>query len=203
MSPSRSPLSLRARAVAWLAQRDHSEAELRAKLQRAQQQERQQQQQLDEDGAARRADPALDVDPAQAIDDVFSWLRSRGYLDDRRFVASRIAARQSQRGLAKIRHELGRHGLSLADDDAALLRGSEFERALALWQRRFGVAATEPREAARQARFLAGRGFGGDTVRRVLRQAGSGDALAGEAPAHDGPEASRTGPGAGTDLPED
>ncbi|MBL8303415.1 MAG: RecX family transcriptional regulator, partial [Ideonella sp.] len=41
----------------------------------------------------------------------------------------------------------------------------------AVWQRRFGAAPADPREAARQARFLAGRGYSAEVVRRVLRDA--------------------------------
>ena len=158
----RAPASLRAQAVAWLAQRDHSERELRDKLLRW----------------LRSAQPstALDAPSAEAqaaaVDDVLTWLRGRGYLDDQRFAAARADGRAPRFGLARIRHELGQLGVELQAAQAEQLRATELVRAMALWERRFGSPAADSREAARQARFLAGRGFSGDVVRQVLRAAG-------------------------------
>jgi regulatory protein len=36
-----------------------------------------------------------------------------------------------------------------------------------VWARRFGQPAADRAERARQARFLAGRGFSADSIRRV------------------------------------
>ena len=44
----------------------------------------------------------------------------------------------------------------------------EYERAQDLWRRRFGQAPSDPRERARQMRFLAGRGFDADVIRRIV-----------------------------------
>ena len=52
---------------------------------------------------------------------------------------------------------------------------TEEARARAVWRQRFGTPAATPQERARQMRFLAARGFSGDTVRRVLRGAPDGD----------------------------
>ena len=159
----RRPLSLRAQAVAWLAQRDHSERELRRKLQHKASAGRG----IDADGAA---DAAADAD-AQ-VDEVIAWLRDRAYLDDARFVASRVDLREGRFGLSRIQHELSQHGVDLPVDLMQRLRATELDRAQALWERRFGQVAADPREAARQARFLTGRGFSGEVVRQVLRAAG-------------------------------
>jgi regulatory protein len=48
------------------------------------------------------------------------------------------------------------------------LRDGELQRATQLWQRRFGRPAADEKERARQMRFLAGRGFAGEVIRRVL-----------------------------------
>jgi len=58
------------------------------------------------------------------------------------------------------------------------LQATELERAYAVWRKKFGnkpSGATvdesdrpEARERARQMRFLASRGFSGDTIRRVV-----------------------------------
>lgn len=183
----RQRLSLRAQAVAWLAQREHSELELRRKLSRR----------LAAESASPELRPAGDApqpvhpdaarldaahpdiaDPAEArpdaaeqVDAVIRWLLERGYLDPQRFIDSRVHVRAGRFGLGRIRQELSQHGLALAPETAQALRSTEFERASALWQRRFGEAAITPRDAARQARFLAGRGFSGEVVRQVLREA--------------------------------
>ncbi len=175
----RRPTSLRAVAVGWLAQREHSERELRRKLltrlRRA-----------DAAEATRAASGQLPapnpVEPAEAqtkVDAVIAWLIEQGYLDERRFVESRVHARAARFGSARIAHELAQHGVELDPDAALALRGSEFERARAVWQRRFGgmPVAGDVRAAARQARFLAGRGFAAEVIWRVLRSAGTaGDA---------------------------
>ena len=58
---------------------------------------------------------------------------------------------------------------NLASEAMAPLAQSELERARALWLRRFGTAPSTPQERARQMRFLAGRGFDGEIVSRVVR----------------------------------
>ena len=73
-----------------------------------------------------------------------------------------------KKGTLLIKLELARHGLVLAPEQAAALRETEFARAQALWQRKFGELAPDARLRAKQARFLAARGFAADVVRRVV-----------------------------------
>ncbi|MGN6528011.1 MAG: RecX family transcriptional regulator [Burkholderiaceae bacterium] len=113
-------------------------------------------------------DREQDVDPEAVVDALLDWLAARGYLSDERFVESRVHARAAKQGAALIRQELARHGLALQPEQATALRESEFARAQALWQRKFAQVADEPRERARQARFLASRGFAADVVRRIV-----------------------------------
>lgn len=186
----RPPPSLRAQAITWLAQREHSERELRAKLQRrvitlqrraqmaASGNDRQDAigaPQGAGDAAPRAAAAGAATDPAAdrarvaaEIDELMAWLVARGYLDEQRFVASRVHVRAERFGVARIEQELSRHGLDLPADAVATLRSSEFERARSLWERRFGAPPADLREAARQARFLSSRGFAGDVIRRVV-----------------------------------
>jgi regulatory protein len=49
------------------------------------------------------------------------------------------------------------------------LRPSELQRAREIWQRRFEQPPADAAERAKQARFLAARGFDGEVIRRVLR----------------------------------
>lgn len=108
------------------------------------------------------------VDPEIAVDQLLDWLAARGYLSDSRFIDSRVNALARKHGALRIRHELSRHGLVLESDQAARLRETEFERARALWQRKFGKLAVDVRERAKQARFLAMRGFASELVRRIV-----------------------------------
>ena len=49
--------------------------------------------------------------------------------------------------------------------------GDEFERAWAVWSRRYGNPPEDYKEKTRQARFLAARGFGFDMIERVFDKA--------------------------------
>jgi regulatory protein len=71
-------------------------------------------------------------------------------------------------GNLRIRQELAQHGLSPDEQTLQQLRESEFERARAVWQRKFGQVPSDAHERARQMRFLAQRGFSAEVVRRVL-----------------------------------
>ena len=142
-------LSLKGRALKHLAAREHSRSELSRKL-------------------ARHAE-----DPSE-IEDVLDELQQRGLLSEDRFVASVVHRRAAGHGTARIRQELSLKGISSDQMHAALeaLVPSELARAHAVWARRFGTLSTEPREQARQVRFLMARGFSGDVVWQVLKGMG-------------------------------
>jgi len=108
------------------------------------------------------------TDPEAEVDRLLDWLVANKYLSDARFVESRVNARSRKQGTLRIRLELSRHGLALEPEQAATLRETEFARARDLWQRRFGEVATDPKQRAKQARFLAARGFAADVVRRIV-----------------------------------
>ena len=108
------------------------------------------------------------TDPEAAVDQLLDWLTANKYLDEARFVESRVYARSRKQGTRRIKLELSRHGLTLEPAQAVALRESEFARAQDLWQRKFGGAAVDARDRAKQARFLAARGFAADVVRRIV-----------------------------------
>jgi regulatory protein len=110
------------------------------------------------------------------VDAVLDWLQAHRYLSEERFVESRIHARSSRFGNLRIRQELQQHGLTLSPELTAGLRHSEHERASEVRQRKFGDSPATSVERARQARFLAGRGFSADVIWRVLRQLGAAGA---------------------------
>jgi regulatory protein len=149
--------SLKARAIAWLAQREHSRGELRAKLLRAAQRD------AADDGCA--ADDA-------AIDALLDWLEAHGYLSQARFADARVHLRAPRHGAERIRRELAQHGVALDAEALRALRESELARATLVWQRKFGRVAADAAGRAKQARFLAGRGFSAEVIRRLV-QAGA------------------------------
>lgn len=108
------------------------------------------------------------LDPETTVDELLDWLVAQKYLNETRFVESRVNARSRKQGTLRIKLELARHGLTMEPEQAAALRETEFARAQALWQRKFGTVAADARERAKQGRFLAARGFASDVVRRVV-----------------------------------
>ncbi|MGC9163452.1 MAG: recombination regulator RecX [Thiomonas sp.] len=140
--------SLRARALRYLAQREHSRIELRRKL-------------------------ARDCDQPEMIDALLDDLERARLLSSERFAQSLIHRRRQRYGNLRIAQELGVHGLDAETAAAALqaTAGDELERAQAAWARKFHALPRDAAERARQARFLIQRGFSGDAVRAVLRGA--------------------------------
>ena len=155
------PLSLRARALQWLSQREHSRLELRRKLLRAARQR-------DADAAA---DDTEAIDRGAEVDALLDWLVANRYLSEARFVESRVHARSARFGNRRIAQELAQHGAELDAGTAEQLKASELGRARAVWQRKFGAEPADAAARAKQMRFRAGRGFSAEVIRRVLRGA--------------------------------
>ena len=145
-------LSLKGRGLQILAQREHSRSELRRKLLVHSQQD------------AAEASAAT-----EQVEAVLDWLQAHRYLCEERFVESRVHARASRFGNLRIRRELAQHGVALSADAAQQLKDSELARAREVWSRKFGQVAADATERARQMRFLAGRGFSGEAIRRVVQ----------------------------------
>jgi regulatory protein len=184
-SPARG-LSLKGRALMLLARREHSRNELRAKLlplARLQQRESEAAAGGPSGllaGARGERQPLADAaDTAEAaaaaerqVDELLAWLEAHAYLSEERFVESRVHARAARYGNLRIRQELAGHGLALDAQAEQQLRDSELGRAQQAWQRKFNAPPQDVSERARQARFLANRGFSHDVIRQVLRGAG-------------------------------
>ena len=138
-------LSLKGRALKLLAGRDYSRLELERKL------------------AAREPDPD---ELKQALDE----LQAKGFLDEQRVVESIVHRRAGRVGAGRIRQELQSKGIDAERVAVAVasLNATEFERAREVWRRKFGALPEDAAQRAKQARFLAARGFSGEVVRRVL-----------------------------------
>jgi len=142
--------SLKARAVAYLSRREHARAELARKL-------------------------APHVQPGDDLDAVLDALQREGWLSESRYVQSVVHRRAGGHGAARIVQELRRQGVA-ADrlhEVRDQLRGSELDRARDTWRKRYGEPPATPADYARQARFLAARGFSHDAIRRVLGEGGA------------------------------
>lgn len=169
------PRSLKARALQWLAHREHSRTELRRKL-------------LPHAVTAATAAAAVAAMAAQAgatcaerepaglepvarVDALLDWLEAHQYLSQERFVESRVHARAARFGNLRIRQELKQHQIALPADAARELAETEIERARSVRKRKFAEPPASAIERARQGRFLAGRGFSPEVIQRVLREA--------------------------------
>ena len=182
MAISLRPASLKVRALQWLAQREHSPQELRAKLLRAANGRRVTAgaDEAAEAGASEAGTSAEDDDPRALkaaataaavveVDALLDWLSANGHLSAQRFVDSRIYSRQSRFGNQRIRQELRQHGLAPDAAAQSTLRDTELARAGEVWQRKYGALASDAAGRVRQMRFLAGRGFSAEVVRQVVR----------------------------------
>ena len=147
-------LSLRTRALQYLARREYSRAELRGKL-------------LPHVQIENDFEQVQPVDLDALLDD----LTARGWLSDARAATQFVHAKRSRFGTQRITHELRQRGISDELIEAALpaLKESELETARDVWQRKFGTLPQDAKEKARQMRFLQSRGFGFDVIFKVLR----------------------------------
>lgn len=136
-----------ARAVALLSRREHSRVELARKLRRH-----------------------LEADDPAELERVLDRLQQQGLLSDARFAAGFVRQRSSRYGDLRLSRDLRERGVPAAEADAAMatLDGTEAERALAAWSRRFDALPTDAAERGRQGRYLQARGFSIDVIVRVL-----------------------------------
>jgi len=189
----KAPQSLKARALQLLAQRDQSPVELRRKLlARAREVARQASGTVPAEVVAddvpagdaaslkkavngMSAPRELLVNPEVEVDAVLQWLEEKRFLSVERFAEARMNARSPRFGNLRIRHELAQHGAVLSEEANQALVASELDRARAVHARRFAGAPSDLKQSARQARFLAARGFSADVIRRVLRESARDD----------------------------
>ena len=139
------PISLKGRALRLLSAREHSRAELERKLIRFEE---------------------VPGTLAQALDE----LQAKHFIDEQRVLDSVVHRRAARLGAARIQRELQGKGLApqAVADAVSHLRATELMRAREVWRKRFGEPAIDLQTRARQMRFLASRGFGGEVIRRVV-----------------------------------
>ncbi len=139
-------ISLKARALRYLAAREHSRSEL-----------------------VRKLTPYLQE--GDDIDALLKQLEAAQFLSQQRFTESLIRRRSVRFGNHRILAELHSHQIEL-DMVAALkpaLIEDEAARATDVWRRKFGKEALDAKERAKQIRFLAQRGFSQKAIAAALR----------------------------------
>ena len=136
------PAELKARALRYLARREHSRAELARKLSQF-------------------------ADSREAVDTLLSELQQKKQLSDERYAETRTHWLSRKYGAAKIRQDLKAKGV--ADEVIGRISvENEMERARAILARKYRQPASTREEKAKRARFLQSRGFSYDVVRRLL-----------------------------------
>lgn len=155
-------LSLRARALQYLARREYSRAELRGKLLPH----------VGADGDSSLSQP--ESLQTEGLDALLDDLTARGWLSDARAAAQWLHAKRSRFGTGRISHELRQKGIpeELITNALPGLKESELDAARDVWQKKFGALPQDEKEKARQVRFLQSRGFGLDVIFKVLRLKG-------------------------------
>ena len=128
--------SLKARALRHLAAREHSRAELAAKLARF----------------------VTDEDEPGAVERVLDELAAKGFIDEARVAESLLHRRAPRLGNARVLQELRAKGVpeDLIRSAAGELRDTELARAREVWRKRFGQPPRDAAERARQLRFQPG-----------------------------------------------
>lgn len=144
-------VSLRQRALDYLARREYSVAELGKKLQ----------------SVARQYE--LDADE---IPEILADFQKRNWVSDSRFTEQILHARKAKFGSARIAHELREKGVSdnLIVEALQDVKHDELENAKAVWRKKFAAPPNSREEWAKQARFLQSRGFGFEIIRKVINE---------------------------------
>ena len=139
-------ISLRERALAMLARREHGRAELARKL-------------------------AAHAESAEQIETLLDQLAARGWLSEQRFAESRATVLARKFGSRKIEYDLRSRGVAaeVVERTVDEARAQELENCRTAWQKKFGALPQDAAERGRQMRFLAGRGFSAEAVRQVLK----------------------------------
>jgi len=137
-------VTLRERAMNFLARREHSRAEL-----------------------ARKLAPHGEADEIAALLD---RLEQENLLSNARYAESLAHSRAGRHGSVRLKSELREKGVpeTIIAEVVGQARDADLSAARAVWLKKFGEPPVDARARARQQRFLLGRGFPSDVVRRVV-----------------------------------
>ena len=139
-------ISLKSKALAFLARREHTYNELFTKLQRY-------------------------TDNLDEIRTILDDLKQRGWLSEERYIAGYISAKKNKYGSLKIRYNLQQKKVDPDLIEQILNQNStdEYQIAHDIWQRKFGgTLPRDTKEKMRQSRFLQSRGFNYDIIKKII-----------------------------------
>ena len=137
------PAELKARALRYLVRREHSRAELARKL-------------------------APFAESQDAVEALLDSLLSRKQLSDERFAEERARSLARKYGPAKIRQDLKARGITAQTSERVIAGLDELARAKAILERKYREPASTREERAKRSRFLQGRGFSYEVIRRAV-----------------------------------
>jgi regulatory protein len=113
-----------------------------------------------------------DYDDEAQIHAVLDELVVLKYLSNERYILSYLNYKSQKYGLQKIRYDLiQKTGDSNLVDNVlndAKDKLNEYENAHRLWLKRFGIKALDNKELAKQIRYLQYKGFSHDIIKQVL-----------------------------------
>ncbi len=107
---------------------------------------------------------------AQEIESAADWCVAEGWLNEARYAESAGRRLGHKYGASRVAQTLRQKGVSEEALSATMpaLKESDWERARALWLRRFREPATSAEEKSKQIRYLQSRGFSFDVIKRVI-----------------------------------
>lgn len=132
----------------YLARREHSRAELAQKL-------------------ARKLAPD---DEPEAIAALLDQLEKENLLSNSRYAEALAHSRVGRHGSVRLKSELRGKGVpeAILVEVVCQARDTDLAAARSVWLKKFGNPPVDAKERAKQQRFLLGRGFPPDVVRRVV-----------------------------------
>jgi len=146
-------LSLRARALQYLARREYSRAELHGKLSRYV-----------------ITDADSDSHPVK-LNTLLEDLEARDWLSDERAAKQWVHAKSNRFGMQRIVYELRQKGISEELIESALpaLKEGELAAVREVWQKKFGALPLNQNAKFKQMRFMQSRGFSLGVILKMLK----------------------------------
>ena len=143
---SKNKISLLGRGIRYLSMREHSEAEIRRKLHSY-------------------------AESEEELNTVINQLKIKNFLSNERFSESLIYKKANTLGNHRLAQEFRKHDLEpeIISKHLLDLKKSESKRAYEVWLKKFGTLAKEPKDLAKQIRFMISRGFDQEIVYRIVR----------------------------------
>lgn len=112
------------------------------------------------------------TEDTDAIINTLNQLKESGYLSEERYIRSYLNSKKNKSGILKIKYNL-KLKTSNADLIEKVLKENlidDHEVAKALWEKKFGMVATDKNGLAKQIRFLQNKGFSFDVISKTIKK---------------------------------